>query len=92
MLENEVNTLNKMDHINIIKIYDVFYYQSFFYVVTEYCGGGNLLEALKMEKIRSYKILAIILKQLMSAVFYIHSKLCAHRDIKLENIMLVHPL
>lgn len=31
-----------MDHINIIKLYDVFYIKGFFYVVTEYCGGGSL--------------------------------------------------
>jgi calcium-dependent protein kinase len=42
-----------MDHINIIKLYDVFYHKSFFYVVTEYCEGGNLLQAMQNNQIRS---------------------------------------
>lgn len=36
-LLSEINILKKMDHINIIKLYDVFYYKNFFYVITEFC-------------------------------------------------------
>lgn len=42
-----------MDHINIIKLYDVFFFNNFFYVVTEYCDGGNLLTALQKQQIKS---------------------------------------
>lgn len=42
-----------MDHINIIKLYDVFYYKNFFYVVTEFCEGGSLLQALQNRQIQS---------------------------------------
>jgi serine/threonine protein kinase len=34
LLMDEIKILRKMDHINIIKLYDVFYYKKFFYVVT----------------------------------------------------------
>jgi serine/threonine protein kinase len=34
LLLDEINILKKMDHINIIKLYDVFHYNNFFYVVT----------------------------------------------------------
>lgn len=34
ILMDEIKILRKMDHINIIKLYDVFHYNSFFYVVT----------------------------------------------------------
>lgn len=34
LLLSEINILKKMDHINIIKMYDVFCYNNFFYVVT----------------------------------------------------------
>ena len=30
----EINILRKMDHISIIKLYDIFYHKNFFYVVT----------------------------------------------------------
>ena len=51
----EINILRKMDHISIIKLYDVFYYQNFFYVVTEYCEGGSLLSAIEHRKFASEK-------------------------------------
>lgn len=78
-----------MDHINIIKLYDVFYFKNFFYVVTEYCDGGNLLNALQKQQIRSQKDIMQLMKQILSAVTYMHQKNIAHRDLKLENIVLI---
>ena len=78
-----------MDHINIIKIYDIFSYQSFFYVVTEYCGGGSLLDVSHTKIMKDPKMIKILMRQLISAVSYIHRKSFVHRDLKLENIVLV---
>ena len=86
---NEVNILKQMDHINIIKIYDIFSYQTFFYVVTEYCGGGNLLQVFKKDLLKSEKTVKVVMRQIFSALAYMHRKDIAHRDIKFENIVLV---
>lgn len=72
-----------MDHINIIKLYDVFFHKSFFYVVTEYCQGGSLLDALQKQQIKSEKEVLLIMRQIMSAVSYMHKINIAHRDLKL---------
>ena len=86
---NEVNILKEMDHINIIKIYDIFSYQTFFYVVTEYCEGGSLLEVFRKNLIKNEKTIQIVMRQLFSAMAYMHKKNVVHRDIKFENIVLV---
>lgn len=78
-----------MDHINIIKLYDVFFHKSFFYVVTEYCQGGSLLDALQKQQVKSEKEVLLIMRQIMSAVSYMHKINIAHRDLKLQNIVLV---
>ncbi len=77
-----------MDHINIIKLFDVFYYKNFFYVVTEYCQGGTLYSTLKTQKFPEPHI-AILMKQILSAISYMHKMKIAHRDLKLDNIVLV---
>jgi serine/threonine protein kinase len=58
-------------------------------VVTEYCQGGNLLEALQKQKIKSEKEVAMLMKQIVSAITYMHQMNIAHRDLKLDNIVLV---
>lgn len=80
-----------MDHPNIIKLYDIYDDESNFYVVTELCEGGNLLNFINSEKI-SENTMRNVMLQLLSAVRYMHSFKILHRDIKLENIVLVKKL
>lgn len=80
-----------MDHPHIIKIYEVFQYNSSYYIVTEYCEGGSLSKLTKQQLISSKHVQAIM-KQLLSALAYIHSLSIVHRDIKLDNILLAYRL
>ena len=55
----------------------------------EYLEGGELLEIIK-EKGRLSEILAKnYFKQLVEAIGYCHREKLIHRDLKLENILLV---
>ena len=38
----EIELLKKLDHPNIIKLYDLFLFDGNYYVVTEFCEGGSL--------------------------------------------------
>lgn len=38
----EIELLKKLDHPNIIKLYDLFLFDGTYYVVTEFCEGGSL--------------------------------------------------
>lgn len=84
----EMNLLAKLDHPAIVKLYELFYHNHFYYVVTEYCKGGALIDIItSLKKKISEKVLANIIRQLLSALHYIHSMNIIHRDIKLENIV-----
>ena len=84
----EIEILSKIDHPNIIKIFEYFLDDVNYYIITELCEGGELIEQLyKMHHFTEHQA-AIIMEQVFSAVFYIHSKGIVHRDLKPENILI----
>jgi len=84
----EIELLSQLDHPSIIKVYEYFVENNNYYVVQEYCRGGELYEQIYKIDCFTEKSAAIIMKQLLSAVFYLHSVNIVHRDLKPENIML----
>ena len=40
----EINILKKLDHPNIIKLYEIFEDNNRYYLVTELCKGGELFD------------------------------------------------
>ncbi len=93
-LDNEIGILKDIKHPNIVKLYDVKETSQFYYLVTEYCNGGGLSDCLeqyqeKHNKAFPEEIVQYLMKQIVSALRYLHNKTILHRDIKLDNI-LVH--
>ena len=91
-LIKERDILLKMDHPNIIKLYEIFEDKRFYYMVTEECKGGELLDRiislLKQKQVYSELEAFKIFKQIMQAIYYCHKQKICHRDIKPENILM----
>ena len=60
----------------------------FIFILFRYCDGGELFHYIIEKKYLSEDVAAYIMKQLFSALEYLHSKKISHRDIKPENFML----
>ena len=91
-LDNEIMILKDIDHENIVKLYDVKETSQYFYLVTEYCNGGGLsdcLEKYQEEHNAAFpeELVQYLMKQIVSALRYLHRKRILHRDIKLDNIL-----
>ena len=86
---NEIKILKTVDHPNIIKLFDCYYDNNYYYMIEEYCSGGDLFDYLHRQKYFSEKKASIILKQLLSAVNHLHKKKIVHRDLKPENIVFI---
>ena len=83
----EVSILKSIDHPNIIKIYDLYEDDSFLYFVIEYCSGGELFDRIQKISTFSEKQAAKYIKQLLSAIAYLHNRNIVHRDLKAENLL-----
>ena len=86
---NEIEVLKALDHPNIIKLFDCYQDKRYYYMVEEYCSGGDLFDYIQKEKFFTEKKAGIIFNQLLSAVNHLHKKNIVHRDIKPENIVLI---
>ena len=92
-LKNEIIILQNLKHPNIVRYEDVKKTKKHFYIVMEYCNGGELSQALekyqkKFGKPFSQEIVQHLMRQIIDAFKYIHGLKIIHRDIKLDNILL----
>ena len=90
-LMKEVNLMIKLDHPNIIKLYEYYEDEKNIYLIMELCTGGELFDKIikntENGKPFTEKQVAHIFKQMMSAVNYCHKNGIVHRDLKPENLL-----
>ena len=91
----EIEIMKKMDHPNIIKIYEVFESERSLYIIMEECKGGEIfdriIEHIQNKQMYSEKDAANIFQQVMSCIQYCHNQNICHRDLKPENLLYLNP-
>jgi len=87
-LMKEVSLLLKLRHNHVVKIYETIETEKHIIIVMELCAGGDLLNYVRKRRRLKEPYAKVIFKQIVDGLCYIHSKFIAHRDIKLDNILL----
>ena len=60
------------------------------YYTMEYVDGRSLSDCIKNGELKSEKLIKSVVKQLCSALSYVHKKQIVHRDLKPDNIMITY--
>ncbi len=88
LLFKELALLRSLDHPNIIKLYEFYKDEKYFYILSEYCEEGELFKIIKKENRPFHEVtVAHLMKQLLSVVSYCHSGNIVNRDLRPENIL-----
>ena len=97
IIKNEISSLQKLSHPNIIKIYENDFgnfqkknkeAKQVFFIKIEYLPKGSLFDYIyEIKKPFSENQAKIIIKSLIESLEYIHKNNLCHRDLKPENIM-----
>ncbi|CAK9048599.1 unnamed protein product [Durusdinium trenchii] len=87
-LRQEVEVLRKISHPNIVRFRDLKKSTAHFYLVLEYCAGGDLSQFLRAKGRVHEETARRFLKQIASGLFVLHSSNHLHRDLKPQNILL----
>jgi tRNA A-37 threonylcarbamoyl transferase component Bud32 len=85
----EYNVLKNLSHPNIVSLEKVFRMTHSVYIFQELITGGDLMSYISMKTFPlDEPEAAMVTKQLLEAVDYLHRHNVVHRDIKPENILM----
>jgi len=83
----EARALARLNHPNIVTVFDFGKSQGLYYFVMEYIDGVTLRDAISGGKLTAKDALAIV-SQLCDSLQFAHEEGIVHRDIKPENILI----
>ncbi|KAG0323145.1 hypothetical protein BGZ99_002922 [Dissophora globulifera] len=88
-LEREIGTLMSIDHPNLLRLHKVFSEDRYYYVVTELAKDGELFDNVKRRNNFTEPEARHVFRQLLNGVKYLHDRGIVHRDLKLENVLVM---
>ncbi|KAJ3071965.1 putative protein serine/threonine kinase, partial [Rhizoclosmatium hyalinum] len=86
-IRREISILAELQSDYVTRYFGSYVEESQLWIVMEYCAGGSCLDLIKLGPLSEIHI-AVILRETLEGLKYIHSQNKIHRDIKSANILL----
>jgi len=91
VVHDEVEIMHKLNHQNCVQLYEMFETNKKIYMVMELLTGGELFDRIVAKGSYSEKEASDLIKDIASAILYLHSIGIVHRDLKPENLIYLSP-
>lgn len=96
LLRREIRTLRELQHRNVVSLLDAFWVEGCCFIIMNLAEQGDLREkvtlhvGLGQDHAGSEHASRHVARQLCSGINYMHRRRVVHRDLKLENILVVN--
>lgn len=91
-IKKEAETLQRLNHPNIVKVHGVFFERCFVCIVMDKYSGGDLVEGLQSHLKERGQInchhVSHVAQQMGASIHYLHSENIIHRDVKGDNYLM----
>ncbi|KRZ05755.1 Serine/threonine-protein kinase 4 [Trichinella zimbabwensis] len=85
----EISIMQQCDSPYVVKYYGSYFKNSDLWIVMEYCGCGSVSDIMRLRKqTLNENEIAVILRDVLTGLQYLHSRRKIHRDVKAGNILL----
>lgn len=92
-LVHEALIMTDLDHPHILRLVSWYEQEDSMAMVCDFCAGGELMDAVREGRKQTgmpEKWAAVVFRQLFDALVYCHSRGVVHKDLKSDNILLLH--
>ena len=83
----EIAVLRQVQHPGVVLLYETYRNHQNYYLVLEDLGGGDLFDRIEQNGPFKEEDAGPLLRQVLSAVHFLHDKGIVHRDIKPDNLV-----
>ena len=88
LVRKEISILKLVKHKFIVQLYEILQTAQHIFIIMEYCEGKEIMDYIltqnRLSELESLKYF----QQLINCLFYLHSQNIAHRDVKIDNMLL----
>jgi serine/threonine protein kinase/tetratricopeptide (TPR) repeat protein len=90
--QREFDTTEKLNHPNIVSVYETGIFEDYPWLAMEYIDGGDLAHQISAWKddpsFDRFPAIEVLLRQILEAISYVHRAGFVHRDLKPTNILI----